>query len=271
LVGKAAPVPPSNAHRRNETQRPPRACLITGGAQRIGRAITLALAGAGYTVAIHARRSQDAAKALARDLAAKGVRADVVTGDLADHNDVAKLVPAAADAVGPLTLLVNCASEFEPDEIGRLDPTRYERHFAINLRAPLFLAQAFAAQAPDNADASIVNILDQRVFRPTPQFFSYTLTKSALYTATTTMAQQFAPRIRVNAVAPGPTLPSPRQDAAAFARQQAALPLGRGPTPEDVASAVVFLAGAASVTGTTVPVDGGQRLSWRTEDASIEE
>lgn len=253
------------------SDRLPPACLVTGGAQRIGRAITLALAGAGYAVAIHTRRSQESARSLAAEISQRGARAAVLTGDLADMAAVARLVPAAREAVGPLTLLVNNACEFEPDSIGALDPARYDRHFAVNLRAPLFLAQAFAAQAPENSDASIVNLLDQRVFRPTPQFFSYTLTKSALFTATATMAQQLAPNIRVNAVAPGPTLPSARQDKDAFARQRAALLLGRGPTPEDVAAAVVFLAGAASVTGATLPVDGGQRLAWRTEDAVGEE
>jgi NAD(P)-dependent dehydrogenase (short-subunit alcohol dehydrogenase family) len=247
------------------------ACLVTGGARRIGRAITRALAEAGFAAAIHTHHSQDAARDLADEIVRRGGRAAVVGGDLADPAAVAQLVPAAREALGPLSLLINNACEFEPDAIGVLDADRYDRQFAVNLRAPLFLAQAFAAQVPADGDAAIVNLLDQRVFRPTPQFFSYTLTKSALFTATTTMAQQLAPRIRVNAVAPGPTLPSARQDAAAFARQQQALPLRRGPTPEDIAAAVVFLARATAVTGATIPVDGGQRLAWRTEDAVIEE
>ena len=153
------------------------------------------------------------------------------------------LVPAAA-AFGPLTLLVNNAAEFEPDEIETLERARFERTFAVNLTAPLFLAQAFAAQAPAGADASIVNIVDQRVLKPTPRFLSYTLSKSALHTATTTLAQALAPKLRVNAVAPGPTLPSPRQTDAQFAAQAAALPLRRGPTPEDIAAAVLYLAQA---------------------------
>jgi NAD(P)-dependent dehydrogenase (short-subunit alcohol dehydrogenase family) len=202
------------------------------------------------------------------EIAAAGGRAAVVEADLADHAEVLRLVPAAAAQVGPLTLLVNNAAEFEPDEIGRLDRARFDRHFAVNLRAPIFLADAFAAQAPADAGASIVNLLDQRVFRPTPRFLSYGLTKSALLAATTTLAQALAPRIRVNAVAPGPTLPSPRQDAAAFARQARAVPLGRGPGPQDVADAVLYLAGATSVTGVTIAVDGGQHLAWRTADAA---
>jgi NAD(P)-dependent dehydrogenase (short-subunit alcohol dehydrogenase family) len=246
----------------------PRAALVTGGAQRIGRAIAAALAQRGYAVAVQTRRSGDAAAALVAEIVAADGRAAVVEADLADHAAVLRLVPAAAAAVGPLTLLVNNAAEFEPDEIGRLDRARFDRHVAVNLRAPIFLADAFAAQVPAEGDGSIVNLLDQRVLKPTPRFLSYGLTKSALYAATTTLAQALAPRIRVNAVAPGPTLPSPRQDAAAFARQAHAVPLGHGPSAQDIADAVLYLAGAASVTGVTVAVDGGQHLAWRTADAA---
>ena len=247
---------------------PPRAALVTGGAQRIGRAVAIALAQRGFAVAVHARRSHAAAGHVVAEIAAAGGRGAVVEGDLADHDAVLRLVPAAAAALGPLTLLVNNASEFEPDEIGRLDRGRFDRHLAINLRAPIFLAQAFAAQVPAGADGAIVNVLDQRVLKPTPRFFSYGLAKSALYAATTTLAQALAPRIRVNAVAPGPTLPSPRQDAEAFAQQVRVLPLERGPGPQEIADAVLYLAGAASVTGMTIAVDGGQHLAWRTPDAA---
>jgi NAD(P)-dependent dehydrogenase (short-subunit alcohol dehydrogenase family) len=249
----------------------PRAALVTGGAQRIGRALAAALAQRGYAVAVQTRHSGDAAAALVAEIVAAGGRAAVVEADLADHAAVLRLVPAAAAQVGPLTLLVNNAAEFEPDEIGALDRARFDRHVAVNLRAPIFLADAFAAQAPADAGASIVNVLDQRVLKPTPRFLSYGLTKSALFAATTTLAQALAPRIRVNAVAPGPTLPSPRQDAAAFARQAHAVPLGRGPGPQDIADAVLYLAGAASVTGVTIAVDGGQHLAWRTADAAAVE
>jgi len=247
----------------------PRAALVTGGAQRIGRAIAIALGRRGYAVAVHARRSRVAAESVVSEIAAAGGRAAaVVEADLADHDAVLRLVPAAAAAIGPLTLLVNNAAEFESDEIGQLDRVRFDRHFAVNLRAPIFLAEAFAAQAPAGADAAIVNLLDQRVLKPTPRFFSYGLTKSALHVATTTLAQALAPHIRVNAVAPGPTLPSPRQDAEAFSRQAGAVPLGHGPSPQDIADAVLYLAGAGSVTGVTIAVDGGQHIAWRTVDAA---
>jgi NAD(P)-dependent dehydrogenase (short-subunit alcohol dehydrogenase family) len=249
-----------------------RVALVTGGARRIGRAIALALARNGYAVAVHARRSRAQAEALTGEIADAGGRAVAIYGDLADHDDVRRLVPQAAAAFGALTLLVNNAGEFEPDEIVDLQPAGFDRHVAVNLRAPLFLAQAFAAQVPAGADAAIVNLTDQRVFKLTPKFFSYTLTKSALTTATVTLAQALAPRIRVNAVAPGPTLASPRQDAAAFAHQATALPLQRGPSPEDIADAVLYLAGAKAVTGQTIAVDGGQHLDWRiAATAEIEE
>jgi NAD(P)-dependent dehydrogenase (short-subunit alcohol dehydrogenase family) len=247
-----------------------RAALITGGARRIGAAIARTLAGAGFSVVLHANRSRAEAETLAGEIIKAGGSAGVVLADLADEKAVQGLVTAAA-AFGPLTLLVNNAGAFEPDEIGSLERAGFNRTFAINLAAPLFLAQSFAAQAPAGSDASIVNIVDQRVFKPTPRFFSYTLSKSALMTATVTLAQALAPKLRVNAVAPGPTLPSPRQSPAQFAAQAAALPLGHGPSPQDVAAAVLYLAEAKNVTGVTIAVDGGQHLSWHTPDSDVVE
>lgn len=245
------------------------AALVTGGARRVGRAIVLALAHAGYAIAIHASRSLKAAQELGDQIARDGGRAGVVAADLANHDEVMGLVPAAAAAVGPLTLLVNNASEFEPDEIGHLDRDRFDRQLAVNLRAPLFLSQAFASQAPSGG--SIVNLLDQRVYRPTPRYLSYGVAKSGLYAATTMLAQALAPHLRVNAVAPGPTLPNTRQDDEAFARYCAAMPLGHGPTPEEIADAVLFLARANNVTGETIAVDGGQHLDWRSADGASNE
>jgi NAD(P)-dependent dehydrogenase (short-subunit alcohol dehydrogenase family) len=244
------------------------AALVTGAGRRIGAAIARALAGAGYAVVLHAHRSRAAAETVAGEIVGHGGRAGVVLGDLADGETVDKLVGAAA-AFAPLTLLVNNAGAFEPDEIATLERARFEHTMAVNLAAPLFLAQAFAAQAP--AGAAIVNIVDQRVFKPTPRFFSYTLSKSALHTATVTLAQALAPKVRVNAVAPGPTLPSPRQTDAQFAAQAASLPLRKGPTPDEVAAAVLYLARASSVTGVTIAVDGGQHIAWRTPDSDVAE
>jgi len=253
---------------------PRRAALVTGGARRIGAAIVKLLARSGYAVAIHAQRSRADAEGLAQQIADAGGRAAVVCGDLADHGAVMALVPSAVTALGALTLLVNNAAEFEPDEIGTIEQARFDRHLAINLRAPLFLAQAFAAQAAGSqiaAGASIVNLLDQRVLRPTPRYLSYGIAKSALYAATTTLAQALAPSIRVNAVAPGPTLPNARQTPEAFARSSEAMPLGHGATPEEIAAAVLYLAEARSVTGITIAVDGGQHIAWHGDAAASEE
>ncbi len=243
------------------------AALITGAGRRIGAAIARALADAGYTVVLHGRTRADA-EALAQEIVARGGRAHVVLADLADPQAVRGLMQAAA-VFGPVSLLVNNAAIFEPDDIATLKRGGFERAFAVNLAAPLFLTQAFAAQAADGA--SIVNIVDQRVFKPTPRFLSYTLSKSALQTATVTLAQALAPKVRVNAVAPGPTLPSLRQSAAQFAEQAASLPLQKGPSPEDIAAAVVYLAQAKSVTGVTIAVDGGQHVAWRTPDSDVAE
>jgi NAD(P)-dependent dehydrogenase (short-subunit alcohol dehydrogenase family) len=245
-----------------------RTALVTGAARRIGRAITLALVESGYAVAIHARHSVAEAESLARAVIGGGGHAVVVQADLSNHDEVAGLLPVAASAMGPLTLLVNNACEFEHDELGRLDRSVWDRQFAVNLRAPVFLAEAFVAQLPPGINASIINLLDQRVLKPTPQFMSYTLTKAALHMATMTLAQALAPRVRVNAVAPGPTLESLRQSPDAFARQSAAVPLGHGPGPDEIAAAVLYLVGARSVTGQTIAVDGGQHISWQTPDVS---
>src|SRR5258708_1500052 len=249
----------------------PRAALVTGAARRIGRVIALALAEAGYAVAIHARASAAEADALAGEIARAGGRAAALRADLADHAAVARLVPAAVTALGPLTLLVNCAATFEPDAIGTLDADRFDRQFAVNLRAPLFLSEAFAARAEANAGASIVNILDQRVFKLTPHFVSYTLAKSALHAATRMLAQALAPNVRVNAVAPGPTMQSTRQQQDDFARQAASVPLGHGPDAREIAAAVLYLAAAPSVTGLTLAVDGGQHVAWQTADVAVTE
>lgn len=241
--------------------------LVTGAGRRVGAAIGLRLAHAGYAVALHCRGSIADAETLAREIERGGGRAAAFAEDLCDPAAPARLVAAAREALGPLTALVNCASSFEDDRVGALDVELWDRQMALNLRAPVFLAETFATQVPDGADACVVNIIDQRVLKLTPRAVSYTLSKSALLTATTTLAQALAPRVRVAAVGPGPTLPNPRQSEAEFARQAAATPLGRASPPEDVAEAVLYLLKARSVTGTMIPVDAGQHLAWRTPDA----
>jgi NAD(P)-dependent dehydrogenase (short-subunit alcohol dehydrogenase family) len=246
------------------TDIPTGAALVTGGARRIGRAIVLALAARGRDVAIHHRDSAEAAESLADEVRALGRRAAVVCADLTDEAGTRALIPAAVQALGPLSVLVNNASVFEDDRVGALSRETWDLHLETNLRAPVVLAEAFAAQAPDGS--SIVNLLDQRVLKPDPRFFSYALSRNGLWWATRTLAQALAPRIRVNGVGPGPTLASIHQSDAEFAAEQAAMPLGRGSSPEDIAAAVVYLVDARSVTGQMIAVDAGQHLAWRTPD-----
>jgi NAD(P)-dependent dehydrogenase (short-subunit alcohol dehydrogenase family) len=240
------------------------AALITGAGVRIGRAVALALGEAGFDVAVHCRRSREAADEVAAALAAMGRRSVVLQADLSVEAEVADLAPRAAEALGPLAVLVNNASVFLDDEALTMDRATWDAHMETNLRAPLVLAQAFARQAPDGA--SIVNLVDQRVWKPTPQFFSYSISKAALWFATRTLAQALAPRVRVNAVGPGPTLPSVHQSPEAFEAEASNVLLQRRATPDEIARAVLYLVDARSVTGQMIAVDGGQHLGWRTPD-----
>jgi NAD(P)-dependent dehydrogenase (short-subunit alcohol dehydrogenase family) len=236
--------------------------LVTGAARRIGRTLALTAARAGHDVVVHHRHAaQDAAETV-REIAALGRRALAVAADL-DTDDLRSLIAAAP---GPLTLLVNCASLFEDDRIQSVTTEGWDAAIATNLRAPVLLSQAFAAALPVDRQGLIVNIVDQRVLRPTPQFFSYAVSKAALWAATQMMAQGLAPRIRVNAIAPGPTLPSIHQSQAAFDAETGAVILGHGATPDEIGQALAYLIDAPSVTGQMIAVDGGQHLSWRTPD-----
>lgn len=246
--------------------------LVTGAGARLGRAMALALGDAGYDVAVHYRASKGEAEEVAAALKAKGRNAAAVRADLARETETAGLVNAARSALGPLNLLVNSASVFENDDINTMTRESWDRHVETNLRAPLKLAQDFAAQAQAGADHLIVNILDQRVLKLTPQFLSYTLSKAALWTLTQTLAQALGPGgIRVNGLAPGPVLKNPRQSDADWKRQNESTVLGRGATPDDVCHALLYLVSARSVTGEMIAVDGGQHLAWRTPDVLVQE
>ena len=242
-----------------------RKALVTGGARRVGRAIVERLAEAAYAVAIHCGTSRQEADDLAARLASSGTTAVVVQGDLSEAATCPRLVSEAAAALGGLSLLVNNASTFDKDTLETLDPALWDRQFAVNIRAPALLASAFAGVASGDAP-SIVNIVDQRVRRLTPQVFSYTLTKAALHAATTTMAQALAPRIRVNAVGPGPTLANVHDGDAGMAQEVAGVPLQHAVSPGEIADAVLYLAQARSVTGQTLCVDAGQSIGWKTPD-----
>lgn len=243
------------------------AALVTGAGQRVGSAIAKALAGAGYAVALHHRGSKAGAEAVAAEILAAGGRAACVQADLADWDAVERLVPAASAALGePLDLLVCNASTFEDDTAQDFTAQSWAHHMDVNLRAPCQLAQAFAAQLPEGRDGAIVNLIDHRVWKLTPKFFSYTLSKAALETATKTLAQSLAPRIRVNGVGPGPSIRNARQSEADFAAQVDATLLQRASDPGEIAAAVLYLAQARAVTGQMIAVDSGQHLIWRTPD-----
>ncbi|MDE2362179.1 MAG: SDR family oxidoreductase [Hyphomicrobiales bacterium] len=238
--------------------------LVTGGARRIGRAIVERLAREKFAVIVHASaRSLRDADVLAGTLRASGARATTAVADLADARETSALIEAAARTFGAPTLLVNNASVFEADEPQTFAAQGFERAIAVNLRAPALLTQAFAAALPTQSDGVVVNIIDQRVLRPDPYYFSYSLSKAALLHATKAMAQAYAPRIRVNAVGPGPVLPNQHEGQAAFDAELAVAPLGRAVAPEEVADAVLWLAKAPSVTGQMIAVDSGQHLAWK--------
>jgi NAD(P)-dependent dehydrogenase (short-subunit alcohol dehydrogenase family) len=240
------------------------AALVTGGAKRIGRAICLELAAAGFDIAVHHRASADQAAELVREIGALGRRAVSLPADLRDVMATHELIGRAAEALGPLSVLINNASVFADDRLDTITGDSWNAHLDTNLRAPVLLAQVFARQAPEGS--AIVNILDQRVLKPDPRFFSYGLSKAALWHATRTMAQALAPRIRVNGVGPGPTLPSVHQTDEDFAAEAAAVPLQRAGSPEAVAAAVRWLVDAELVTGQMIAIDGGQHLAWKTPD-----
>ncbi|HEY8608485.1 MAG TPA: SDR family oxidoreductase [Noviherbaspirillum sp.] len=234
--------------------------LVTGAARRIGRVIALAMAQRGWDVAVHYGRSADEARQTVGEIEALGRRAAAFQCDLADADAVAALLPAVTDVLGPVTCLVNNASLFEQDDASNFSAAALDRHMHANLAAPVLLAQALHEATPEGGQAVAVNLLDQKLFNLNPDFLSYTLSKSALQTATVMLAQALAPRLRVVGVAPGITLVSGDQSEDGFRKAHKLTPLQRSSTPEDVASAVCFVAEAPAITGTTLLVDGGQHL-----------
>jgi len=231
--------------------------LVTGGPRRIGRELVRACAAAGYDVAVHCRREDDDARAAVAEVRALGREAAAFACDLADERAVSGLIASVVAALGPVTLLVNCASLFRNDAFHQLERNSWDEHLDINLRAPLVLSRDMAAQG---LQGQVVHILDQRVLAPGPDYFSYTLSKAALWSATRMMAIELAPRIRVNAIGPGPVLANPDQSPADFEAEAASTPLGRAVDPADIGRALTYLIGAASVTGQMIAVDGGQHL-----------
>ncbi|ODT68150.1 MAG: short chain dehydrogenase [Pelagibacterium sp. SCN 63-23] len=236
--------------------------LVTGAGDRIGAAIAMALALDGHAVIIHYRSDAAGAKSLRARIRAEGGRAEILRADLGRRAQRRTLIARAAACFGPLTVLINNASIFEPDSAVDLDEALWDAHFAIHAEAPVFLARDFAAQLPDGVEGNIVNMIDERVLHPSPAYFSYYLSKSALWTATKTLAQSLAPAIRVNAIGPGPVLPNARQTQAEFDASVKALPLRRHAGPEAIARGVLAILALPAFTGQMLALDGGEHLEF---------
>ncbi|KAF0113204.1 MAG: 3-oxoacyl-ACP reductase [Rhodospirillaceae bacterium] len=242
--------------------RLPRTVLVTGAGRRIGRAIARDLGRHGWAVALHYHRSIAAAEDVAQEIRAAGGTACTLAADLSRETEVVDLVERAVEALGPVGCLVNNASLFEDDTVHTATRESWDAHMEINLRAPFVLTQHFARQGPALCSGVVINIIDQRVWNVTPYFASYTLSKAGLWSLTRMLALALAPRIRVNAIGPGPTLPSARQTPEQFRRQCGSMPLRRGTTPEEITAAVRFIIGAPAMTGQMIALDGGQHLAW---------
>jgi NAD(P)-dependent dehydrogenase (short-subunit alcohol dehydrogenase family) len=240
--------------------------LVTGGKKRLGAAIAECLCSAGYAVIIHAKVALGEADALADRLKRAGGRATAIAGDLSDLAALDDLMARASAPFGPVTLLVNNASTFVKDDLSNLTPGGFSAALAVNLQAPVLLAQAMAQRLPADASGAIINVIDQRVLKPNPTFFSYSVAKAGLFWCTKTLAQALAPSIRVNAVGPGPTLPNTHDGADLFHAEAAGTLLGAPVSPQAIAEAVLFLASARHVTGQMIAVDSGQHLGWKTPD-----
>ena len=255
------------------------AALVTGAGKRLGRAMALGLADRGMPVIVHYNRGAEDADAVVRMIRENGGAAQSIHANLADEASVATLIDQACSLIGTrLSVLVNSASTFENDDIDTMTRDSWDLHMEVNLRAPVHLAQHFARQRPArpprarDGNGLIVNLIDQRVRKLTPQFLTYTASKAALMSLTVTMAQALGPRgIRVNGIGPGPTLRNKRQSEEDWRIQNEATILGHGATPDDIVSALNFLIDSPAVTGQMIAVDGGQHLTWQTPDVMINE
>ncbi len=239
--------------------------LITGAAKRIGKAIALGMAADGWRIALHYNTSGDEAYELAQLIADKGGEAVAIEADLGDEDQACSLFSRASEKTGPISCLINNASLFEEDSAETATRASWDAHMQVNLRSPFVLTQSFKEQLPEGLEGNVVNIVDQRVWNLTPHFLTYTLSKAGLWTLTQTLAMALAPTIRVNAIGPGPALPSARQTEEAFIKQWSSLPLRRNVTLEEIVDAVRFILEAPSMTGQMIALDGGQHMGWSHE------
>ncbi len=246
------------------------AALVTGGAKRIGAAICLHLAQKGHSVAVHHNSSTKDAEQLAEKIRGFGVDACTVKGDLSNPEEFTKIITKASSQIGPILHLVNNASKFEHDDLESFDDKSWSEHMDVNAKAPLMLTRELLQNLPENMAGSVVNILDQKIAAPNPDHISYTASRFALLGITEALARGLAPKLRINAVAPGHTLASPDQTEGGFSRAQSESPLGYGPSPDDIAQAVVFLIEGKSITGQVIFVDAGERFLSRSRDVAFE-
>jgi NAD(P)-dependent dehydrogenase (short-subunit alcohol dehydrogenase family) len=236
--------------------------LITGAGKRIGRFLASSMAGRGWRVGVHHNSSGNAARKLVEEIQEQDGKAMAIKADLARPGAAVLLLEECINELGTPNCLINNASMFEPDKVGKLSPELWQQQMMVNLQSPVFLADAFYRKLPADESGNIINIIDQKVWNLNPHYFSYTIAKSALWTATQTMAQEFAPRIRVNAIGPGPVLPNQHQTGEEFAEQCATTPLQQGTSPEEIAECVHFIISAKSMTGQMIALDGGRHLEW---------
>ncbi|MGF1606280.1 MAG: SDR family oxidoreductase [Rhodothalassiaceae bacterium] len=243
--------------------------LVTGAARRIGRHISQALAARGHAVVVHYNRSQQDAETLVEDIRGAGGRAVAVGADLRDTSATDALLASAAEALGrPVQILINNASVFAYDRAPKAGRSGWDSHMDVNAYAPFSLTQQLARGLAPDQPGLAVNIIDQRVWRLTPEFATYTLSKSVLWTMTKTLAQALAPSVRVMAIGPGPVLASVHQDSESFCAEAQAVPLQRGPALDEITEAVAFCIAMPSMTGQMLALDGGQHLAWQTPDVS---
>ncbi|MGH6942852.1 MAG: SDR family oxidoreductase [Geminicoccaceae bacterium] len=236
--------------------------LVTGAAKRVGRVIALDFARDGWAVAVHYHTSEAEAHEVVTTIRDRGGKAVALCADLAREEDVERLLPLAVESLGRLQCLINSASAFERDSLGDATPRTWHLHMAVNLRAPFLLTQSFFRQLAEGDQGNVINIIDERVWNLTPHFVSYTVSKSALWTLTRTLAPALAPRVRINAIGPGEVMPSFHQTEQSFQRMCATMPLGRGTSPQEICEAIRFIIGAPSMTGQMIALDGGQHLGW---------
>ncbi|MAR78683.1 MAG: short chain dehydrogenase [Rhodospirillaceae bacterium] len=240
--------------------------LITGGAKRIGKGITLDFAKNDWTVAIHYNHSEEEASALAKKINNNGGKASIFQADLSIGKNSEMLFEKVLNDFGKVDCLINNASIFERDEVRNVTLESWDNHLNSNLRAPVLLTKYFEEQLPQGSEGNIINIIDQRVWNLTPHFISYTLSKTGLWNFTQTSALALAPRIRVNAIGPGPILPSSRQSKDDFDKQIMSTPIGKAPTINEICKAIEFILTANGMTGQMIALDGGAHLTWKDQD-----